>query len=153
MSYKGKYHPTNRKKYRGDVNNIIYRSLWERKFMVYCDTNPDITEWGSEEIVIPYMSPLDKKRHRYFPDFYIKTSNGDKFIIEIKPKKYTKPPKKPAKTTKRFIYETQEWARNQAKWEAAESVCKRHGWKFMILTEEHINPHKYSYYGNSSKRK
>ena len=81
MSYKGKYHPTNRKKYRGDVNNIIYRSLWERKFMVYCDTNPDITEWGSEEIVIPYMSPLDRKRHRYFPDFYIKTSNGDKFII------------------------------------------------------------------------
>ena len=87
MSYKGKFRPSNRKKYRGDINNIVYRSLWERKFMVYCDTNPDILEWGSEEIIIPYVSPVDGKRHRYFPDFYIKTSNNEKFIIEIKPNK------------------------------------------------------------------
>ena len=82
MSYKGKYRPTNKRKYKGDVNSIVYRSLWERKFMVYLDTNPDITEWGSEEIVIPYVSPLDGKRHRYFPDFYVKTNNGDKFLVE-----------------------------------------------------------------------
>ena len=143
MSYKGRYRPSNKKKYRGDVNNIIYRSLWERKFMVKCDLDPDIIEWGSEEVIIPYISPVDGKQHRYFPDFYVKTTNGDKFLIEIKPKKYTKPPKKPAKTTKRFIYETQEWARNQAKWEAATLVCKRNGWKFMILTEDHLNIHKY----------
>ena len=93
MSYKGRYRPSNKKKYRGDVNNIIYRSLWERKFMVKCDLDPDIIEWGSEEVIIPYISPVDGKQHRYFPDFYVKTSNGDKFLIEIKPKKYTKQPK------------------------------------------------------------
>ena len=69
MSYKGKFRPTNRKKYKGDPANIIYRSLWERKFMVYCDSNSSIKEWGSEEIVIPYISPVDGRRHRYFPDF------------------------------------------------------------------------------------
>lgn len=150
MSYKGKYRPSNKRKYKGNVDNIIYRSLWERKFMIYCDKNADIVEWGSEEIVIPYISPVDGKRHRYFPDFYIKTSNGEKFIVEIKPKKYTKPPKKPTKVTKRFIHETYEWGRNQAKWEAAQSLCKKNGWKFLILTEDHINPHKYSYYGRRS---
>ena len=97
MTYKGKFLPNNRKKYKGDIKNIVYRSLWERKFMVYCDDNDDIIEWGSEELVVPYVSPLDGKRHRYFPDFYIKTKNGDKFMVEIKPKKYTKPPR-PTKT-------------------------------------------------------
>ncbi len=153
MSYKGKFRPTNRNKYRGDISNITYRSLWERKFMVYCDSNPDILEWGSEEIVIPYISPLDGKRHRYFPDFYIRTSNGEKFIIEIKPKKYTKSPKKPRRVTKQFLHESKEWARNQAKWEAAKKVCDRSDCKFIVLTEDHLNPHKYSYYGNSNNRK
>ena len=143
MSYKGKYRPTNRKKYRGDTNNITYRSLWERKFMVYLDTNKDIVEWGSEEIVIPYVSPIDKKRHRYFPDFYLKTSFGDKFIVEIKPKKYTKAPRKPKRVTKQFIYEAQEWGRNQAKWDAAKKVCDKHGWTFLIITEDHLNTTKY----------
>ena len=114
MSYKGKFYPTNRKKYKGDINNIVYRSLWERKFMVYCDDNNDIVEWGSEELIIPYISPLDGKRHRYFPDFYIKTKNGDKFMIEIKPKKYTKPPKPVKRVTKSFMHETKEWSRNRA---------------------------------------
>ena len=146
MSYKGKYRPTNKRKYKGDVNSIVYRSFWERKFMVYLDTNPDITEWGSEEIVIPYVSPLDGKRHRYFPDFYVKTNNGDKFLVEIKPKYQTRPPKK-SKSKGRYIREMKEWGKNQAKWEAAENVCDRHGWKFIILTEDHINPHKYLSYG------
>ena len=144
MTYKGKFHPNNRKKYKGDINNIIYISLWERKFMTYCD---DIVEWGSEELIVPYLSPLDGKRHRYFPDFYIKTKNGDRFMIEIKPKKYTKPPS-PTKTkrvTKAFLHETTEWARNRAKWAAAQNVCKRNGWKFLIITEDHLNMTKYKY--------
>ena len=146
MSYKGKFHPTNRTKYKGDVTSIVYRSLWERKFMGYLDTNPDILEWGSEEIIVPYISPIDGKRHRYFPDFYVKTVNGDHFIVEIKPKYQTKPPKK-SKSKSRYLREVKEWGRNQAKWEAAEKVCNRHGWKFVILTEDHINPHKYLNYG------
>ena len=78
MSYKGRYTPQNPSKYKGDYRNIIYRSLWERKFMVYCDQSNNIIEWGSEEIIIPYLSPLDGRIHRYFPDFYIKVkqSNG-----------------------------------------------------------------------------
>ena len=91
MAYKGKYSPSYPRKYKGDPTNIVYRSLWERKFMVYCDLNENILEWGSEEIVMPYRSPVDGKVHRYFPDFYIKvkesTGRIKKMIIEIKPKK------------------------------------------------------------------
>ena len=86
MSYKGIFHPSNPKKYVGNPKRIVYRSLWERKFMVYCDTSKSIAEWGSEELAIPYISPLDKKMHRYYPDFYLKTIEGNKFIIEIKPR-------------------------------------------------------------------
>ena len=104
MSYKGKYQPRNPQKYVGDSTNIIYRSLWERKFMIYCDTNDNVLEYASEEIAIPYRSPIDGKVHRYFPDFYIKVkeSNGiiEKYLIEIKPYKQTMPPPKPKRQTK-----------------------------------------------------
>ena len=146
MSHKGKFHPTNKRKYKGDVTNIIYRSLWEKQFMKYCDEHPSVEEWGSEEIIVPYISPIDGKRHRYFPDFYVKTKNGDKFLVEIKPKRQTKPPKKPKRKTSRFIYETHEWGRNQAKWEAATELCRRNGWKFLILTEDHLKTPKYIKY-------
>ena len=142
MSYKGKYQPSYPKKYKGDPTNIIYRSLWERKFMVYCDTNPNILEWGSEELALPYRSPIDGKIHRYFPDFYIKVkeNNGSiqKYIIEIKPKKQTIEPKVQKRKTKGYIFEVTEWARNQAKWKVAEEFCEDRRWKFKILTEEDL---------------
>ena len=98
MSYKGRYIPLNPKKYRGNPSQVIYRSLWERKLMVYCDRNDKVLEWGSEEVIIPYMSPKDGKLHRYFPDFYmkVKQTNGTnkKFIIEVKPKIQSKQPNK-----------------------------------------------------------
>ena len=145
MNYKGKFRPTNRQKYKGDITNIIYRSLWERNFMKYCDENKNIIEWGSEELIVPYISPLDNKQHRYFPDFYIKTKNGDKFMVEIKPKKFTKPPKPKKRITKAYIHETKEWHRNQAKWKAAKNVCEKLGWKFQIITEDHLKVTKYIY--------
>ena len=142
MSYKGRYRPSNPKKYRGNASNIIYRSLWERKFMVYCDNNNKILEWGSEEIVLPYRSPIDNKVHRYFPDFYtkVKESNGKikRYIIEIKPKKQTVEPKMKKRKTKGYIYEVYEYARNQAKWKAAEEFCKDRMWEFKVLTEEEL---------------
>ena len=142
MSYKGKYQPINPKKYRGDPTNIIYRSLWERKFMVYCDSNENILEWGSEEIALPYRSPIDNKIHRYFPDFYIKVkeSNGSikKYLIEIKPKKQTVEPIPQKRRTKGYIYEVYEYAKNQAKWKAAEEFCKDRGYEFKVLTEDHL---------------
>jgi hypothetical protein len=142
MSYKGKYQPINPKKYRGDPTNIIYRSLWERKFMVYCDSNENILEWFSEEICIAYRSPIDNKIHRYFPDFYIKVkeSNGSikKYLIEIKPKKQTIEPIPQKRRTKGYIYEVYEYAKNQAKWKAAEEFCKDRGYEFKVLTEDHL---------------
>ena len=97
MTYKGKFRPRVPKKYRGDYTNIIYRSSWELKFMKYCDTNKNILEWGSEEFFIPYMSPIDNRVHKYFPDFYIKvresTGQVKKYVIEIKPMKQCIEPK------------------------------------------------------------
>ena len=105
MSYSGRFKPKNYKKYKGDPTKIFYRSLWERRFMVYCDGSASILEWGSEEVIIPYRSPLDNRVHRYFPDFYIKYKNKQgkiiREIIEVKPKKYISPPKKPKRKTKR----------------------------------------------------
>ena len=71
----------NPKKYKGDSSQVIYRSLWERKLMVYCDKNNSVVEWGSEEIVIPYYSQLDGKMHRYYPDFYMTVKQKDGSII------------------------------------------------------------------------
>ena len=143
MAYKGRYTPVNPRKYKGDPTNIIYRSLWERKFMVYCDLNENILEWQSEEFCIPYRSPIDNKVHRYFPDFYIKVkeSNGQikKYIIEIKPKKQTIEPQVKKRKTKSYIYEVYEYAKNQAKWKAAEEFCKDRMWGFKVLTEEDLN--------------
>ena len=142
MSYKGKYQPSYPKKYKGDPTNIIYRSLWERKFMVYCDNNQNILEWGSEEIVVPYRSPLDNRYHRYFPDFYIKVreSSGKikKMIIEIKPQRHCIEPKVQKRKTKAYIYEVVEYAKNQAKWKAAEEWCLDRGYEFKVLTENEL---------------
>ena len=139
---KGRYIPRNIRKYRGDYKNIIYRSSWELKFMKYCDLNDSILEWGSEEIIIPYRSPLDNRIHRYFVDFYIKVEdmNGQikKYLIEVKPKRQTAPPPKPKRQTKRYISEVTEYAKNQAKWKAATEFCEDRQWSFMIITEDEL---------------
>ena len=142
MAYRGRYIPSNPKKYKGDPSRIIYRSLWERKLMVYCDRNEKVLEWGSEEIIIPYISPWDSKVHRYFPDFYIKvkqsSGNLKKFIIEVKPKKQTRPPKPVVRKTKRWINEVRTFGVNEAKWKHAKEWCKDNDMEFKILTEEEL---------------
>jgi len=142
MSYKGKYSPAHPKKYKGDPTNIIYRSLWERRFMNYCDLNENILEWGSEELALPYRSPLDGKIHKYFPDFYVKVKQSDgkiqKYIIEIKPKKQTIEPKVQKKKTKGYIFEVTEWVKNQEKWKAAKEFCEDRQWQFKIITEDEL---------------
>ena len=146
MSYSGRFKPKYYKKYKGDPTNVFYRSLWERRFMVYCDNNPNILEWGSEEIIIPYKSPLDKKVHRYFPDFFIKYKNSSgkiiREIIEVKPKRHLSPPKEPKRKTKRYLGEVNTYIINQAKFKAAEEFCKDRKLGFRILTEEHLVPKK-----------
>ena len=145
MAYKGKYIPINRKKYVGNSSQVIYRSLWERKLMVYCDRNEKVIEWGSEEVIVPYRSPWDGKMHRYFPDFYmkVKQTNGThkKFIIEVKPKAQCKEPTKtPKRKTRKWYKEVQTWGINQAKWKSAIDYCENRGMEFKILTEDHLNP-------------
>ena len=114
MAYKGKYKVRAPYKYKGNPTKVIYRSLWERKFMTYCDTNINILEWGSEEVYMWYKSPIDNRPHRYFPDFYIKVreKNGTikKYIIEVKPQRQTKPPAKPKRQTKGYLREAFEYA-------------------------------------------
>ena len=142
MSYKGKYKPSNTRKYKGDPTKVIYRSLWERKFMVYCDTNENVLEWGSEEIALPYISPHDSRVHRYFPDFYIKvqenTGKIKRYLIEVKPLKQTVKPKKPKRQTKGYIREAYEYAKNQAKWKMAREFCADRQWEFKVVTEKEL---------------
>ena len=142
MAYKGKYKVRCPYKYKGDPTKVIYRSLWELKFMRYCDSNINILEWGSEEMYVWYRSPVDNRPHRYFPDFYIKAkeSNGQikKYIIEVKPQKQTKPPSKPKRQTKGYLREAFEYARNQAKWKAANEWCIDRGFEFKVLTEKEL---------------
>ena len=142
-SYKGKFNPKQPNKYKGNHRNIIYRSMWERRFMVYCDNNENILEWGSEEIVIPYMSPLDGKVHRYFPDFYVKVKQYDhsikKFVVEVKPKAQVRQPKtNPKRKTKAWYNAVREWGKNRAKWEHATNYCNKHDMEFKILTENDL---------------
>lgn len=140
--YKGRYQPLNPGKYKGNIQDIVYRSSWELKFMRWCDTTSAVLEWGSETVVIPYRSPVDSKVHRYFVDFYIKvkTKNGHatKYLVEIKPEKYTKPPEIPQKKTKKFIEEVFLYGTNQAKWKAANEFCEDRGMKFLVLTENDL---------------
>ena len=142
MSYKGKYKVRCPYKYKGDPTKVIYRSLWELKFMRYCDTNINILEWGSEEMYVWYKSPVDNRPHRYFPDFYIKTKESSgkikKYIIEVKPKRQTKPPAKPKRQTKGYLREAFEYAKNQAKWKAANEWCIDRGFEFKVLTENEL---------------
>lgn len=141
-TYKGRYKVQNPSKYRGDCANVIYRSLWELKFMVWCDKNPSVIEWGSETVVIPYVSPLDRKLHRYFVDFYIKVRQKDgattQYLIEIKPERFTKPPPIPERKTKSFINEVFQFGVNEAKWKSASEFCENRGLKFLILTEKDL---------------
>ena len=142
MAYKGKYRPSRPKKYRGDPTNIIYRSLWELKFMKYCDSNSNVLEWGSEEVIVPYRSPIDNRYHRYFPDFYIKvresTGTIKRMIIEIKPQKQCIEPKVQKRKTRSYVYQVCEYAKNQAKWEAAKEFCEDRQWEFKVLTENEL---------------
>jgi hypothetical protein len=142
MAYSGKFSPKNTNKYLGDPTNIWYRSLWERRVMVHLDGNPNVIEWSNEEIVIPYLSPVDGKWHRYFPDFFVRIKNKvgltESMILEVKPKSQSVPPKVQNKATKRYIREVVTYGINEAKWKAADEYCKDRRWKFMVITEEQL---------------
>jgi hypothetical protein len=139
----GKFKPSNPNKYKGDPTNIIFRSSYELKFMEYCDLNESINEWRSEEFFIPYISPMDGKVHRYFPDFFVKYKdkygNDRTLVVEIKPEKDLKmPDQTPKRKTKSWAFRVKTWAINQAKWKAAKEFCDDRKWEFRILTEKEL---------------
>ena len=142
MFHKRKYKPINPSKYIGDHSNIIMRSSWETKFAIWCDNNPSVLKWSSEETVVPYVSPIDNKAHRYFIDFKIQVRTNDgsvkTYLVEIKPDYQTRPPVKPSRKTKKFLQEVMTWGVNEAKWKAATNYAKDRGWDFIILTENHL---------------
>lgn len=141
-SIKSKYHPSNPDKYKGNPNNIICRSSWERKFCKWCDVNDNIIEWASEEFFIPYISPIDKRIHRYYPDFIVKMKDRigsiKTYVIEVKPKRQTLPPVKKSRITKSFIYEAKTYEVNKAKWKAAKEWCDDRLLEFKIITEDDL---------------
>jgi hypothetical protein len=136
----GIFKPNNPKKFIG--KHAIFRSSFERKFFLWADSNPNVLEWGSENIIIPYKSPVDDRWHRYYVDNYVVLKEGAnivKYLVEIKPYKQTIPPvisKRKKKST--LIYESTQWAINQAKWEAAEKYAKSKGYKFIKITEKEL---------------
>jgi hypothetical protein len=141
MSHKGRFRPQNPSKYKGDASNIIYRSSWELRVMKYLDENKKVIWWASEELHVPYFSPIDKKVHRYFPDFIVRAHNKEQkevtMMIEVKPEKQTKPPTQKRKT-RQYLNEVITYTINEAKWKAADLFCKEHGWQFKILTEKDL---------------
>lgn len=142
MAYSGKFSPKNTNKYLGDFTNIWYRSLWERRVMLHLDENPNVIGWSNEEIIIPYLSPVDNKWHRYFPDFFAKIRNKDgktqSIVLEVKPLMQAQPPQKRSRMTKQYIREVVTWGVNEAKWQAAQEYCADRNWTFKVITEKDL---------------
>ena len=141
----GYFTPQYPNKYIG-TGDIIFRSSWEHKFMVWCDTNEKILGWSSEPVEIKYMSRQDNRPHRYYPDFYFKAEQGDKtfkeFLVEIKPKAQIQKPKPPKKNSQKAIesykFLAEAYVKNMDKYKAAKEYCKGRNWNFIVLTEDTI---------------
>ena len=142
-SIKSRFKPSFPKKYKGDSDNIICRSSWERRFCNYCDLNENILEWASEEFWIPYLDPTTNRVRRYFPDFFIKYKDKDsnirRSVIEVKPMRETLEPKvTKGKSRKTLINESMTYVKNQAKWKAAREFCDDRKLEFKIMTEKEL---------------
>jgi len=110
--------------------------------MSWLDLNNDVVSWASEELIVPYVSPVDNRKHRYFPDFIVKVKTRDgtvkTMMLEVKPKKQTIQPEIRKRITKQYINEVTTWGVNQAKWKAATEFCLDRGWEFKLITEDHL---------------
>ena len=141
MAYRGRFYPKHPLKYKGDPNKIVYRSSWEVRVMKYLDENDGVVWWASEEMNVKYISPVDGRVHRHFPDFVVKVRRKDNsstiFMLEVKPEAQTKL-RQPKRVTKQYINEAATYAINQAKWKYAEEFCKDHGWVFRVVTEKDL---------------
>jgi len=137
-----KWTPKHIDKYSGDYTKIICRSSWETRFFNWCDNNPNVVSYSSEETIIPYKCSTDSKLHRYFVDARIQVKNSSgllkTYLIEIKPHAQCLPPVCKGKPTKKYLNEALTFMKNQSKWEAADRFAKDRGWEFIVLTEHHL---------------
>ena len=149
MAHSGRFRPKNPSKYKGDPTKIIYRSMWEFKFFRYVDIHPDVLWWQSEEVVVPYVSPIDGRRNRYYPDVIVNKRIADgksaTMMIEIKPYAQTRPPDRSKKNatktgriSRKYLNEVKTFGINDAKWKAARKFCAQRGWQFEIYTEKEL---------------
>jgi hypothetical protein len=135
----GVFTPKNKEKFIG--TSAMFRSGLELRFMRFCDNNPNVIKWSSENVIIPYISPFDNKTHRYYVDNFVmikEDSEVKKYLIEIKPFRQTKPPTTKYKKKKHLIYEQKQWVINSCKWKAAIEYAKRTGCEFKIITEKDL---------------
>lgn len=135
MSYKGKYKLKKPEKYIGNADEVIYRSLWERAAFIWLENNDSVLHWSSEEIVVMYLSEVDQRIHRYFPDLFIHFKDDTKKLIEIKPRSQTEKPTKKNKSQNKYISESLTYVKNRSKWKAAEEYCEKNGLVFEIWDE------------------
>jgi len=146
-----KWFPKHPEKYAGDVNNIITRSSWERRFFAWADTNPSVVSYSSEEIVIPYLCETDNKYHRYFVDALVKIKDKNNivssYLVEIKPSNQVAAPVYPGKNTRSYINKVGTYIKNCCKWKAAKKYAAERNMQFIILTEQELG------IGNASKKK
>ena len=152
MNYKksvGKYKVHNKEKYVADLQEVTYRSSWELKYMKYLDRQPNVLEWASENVIIPYYNPIEKKTRRYFVDFYVKSQNPEgeikKYIIEVKPASQCKPPKRKKRISIKYKNDLRTYIRNQSKWKTARKWAEKRGMEFVILTEKELDIPQKSY--------
>jgi hypothetical protein len=141
--YSQGYFPINEcQKYIGP-GPIIYRSSWERKFCMYCESNPQIVKWSSEPVKIKYINSLDGREHSYFPDYYMKLESGEEYLIEVKPSSQLQKPNPPKRKTKKSVanykYAYEMYITNMCKIQFAEHWCNKRGWKFLLVTETFFN--------------
>ena len=152
---KGRYKVKNVSKFipslatRGVLDVAIYRSGWEKYAFMMCDLDPAILKWGSECVKVPYQYRLDPKgKYRnYYPDLYIEwmmpSKNNEegqevvKFLVEIKPGKECKPPRK-GKNQAYYARDLATWFMNSDKWMFAEQMCQANNTRFVKWSEQDI---------------
>ena len=113
---------------------IIYRSSWEKHFIEWCENCNEVKHWGSECFPIRYIKLDDRSEHIYYPDFILEMTNGNVYVIEIKPYSQTIKPKSDCSK-----WALNAWIKNCSKWVAAKKVCNEKGFEFKIVTERTLD--------------
>jgi len=95
---------------------VYCRSSYEKKAVDILNSFEDVISIKAEPLRIPYE--VSGARRFYLPDFLVSMTNGDSYLIEVKP------------------MSQMEEGRNQIKFAAAKRYAKKHNMIFLIWTED-----------------